>query len=70
VGIFSSSPKETENCGLCRLTGLSGCIETQHQEAHLFRSEDLAHHLGDLSTHLCGVGAATAAAVRLARRLE
>jgi hypothetical protein len=33
---------------------LSGGIESQHKEAHLLGSEDLAHHLGDLSTHFGG----------------
>ena len=32
--------------------GLSGGVESQHQQAHLLGSEDLAHHSRDLSTHL------------------
>jgi hypothetical protein len=30
---------------------LSSCIQPQHQQAHLFRSEDLAHHFGNLAAH-------------------
>jgi len=37
----------------CRL---SGCVESEHQQAHLFRSEDLAHHFGDLASHCDGAG--------------
>ena len=34
-----------ENCGLA-------CgIEPKHQQAHLLRPEDLAHHLGNLAAH-------------------
>lgn len=33
---------------------LSRGIETQHQQSHLLRSEDLAHHLGELGAHLDG----------------
>lgn len=33
--------------------GLSCGIKTQHQQSHLLRSEDLAHHLGELGAH-CG----------------
>lgn len=33
------------------LTGLSSSIETQHQDAHFLRAEDLSHHLGYLATH-------------------
>lgn len=32
--------------------GLAGGIEPQHQQPHLLRSEDLAHHLGELPSHL------------------
>jgi hypothetical protein len=32
---------------------LARSVETQHQKAHFLRSEDLAHHLGYLSSH-CG----------------
>ena len=28
-------------------------VESQHQEAHFLRPEDLAHHFGDLAAH-CG----------------
>lgn len=31
---------------------LSGSIETEHEKAHFLGSEDLAHHLGQLATHL------------------
>lgn len=34
--------------------GLSGGIETQHQQSHLLRSEDLSHHLGELGAHYAG----------------
>ena len=34
---------------------LSGGIEPQHQQSHFFRPEDLAHHLGDLASHVGGV---------------
>jgi hypothetical protein len=30
---------------------LSGSIQPEHQQAHFLRSEDLPHHLGDLSAH-------------------
>lgn len=30
-------------------------VESQHQQTHLFRPEDLAHHLGDLAAHGDGV---------------
>ncbi len=33
------------------LTGLSGSIESQHEQAHFSGAEQLAHHLGDLATH-------------------
>jgi hypothetical protein len=33
--------------------GLSGGVETEHEEAHFLGSEDLAHHLGQLATHGC-----------------
>lgn len=33
--------------------GLAGGVEAQHEQAHLLGSEDLAHHLGKLTTH-CG----------------
>lgn len=33
--------------------GLARGVETQHEQAHLLGSEDLAHHLGELATH-CG----------------
>lgn len=36
-------------------TCLSGGIESQHEEAHFSRSEDLAHDLGDLSAHVGGL---------------
>jgi hypothetical protein len=45
---------------VCGLTRLPSSIKTQHQQPHLFRPEDLAHHLGYLSTHACGEAAAAA----------
>ena len=33
---------------------LARSVESQHQQAHFFRSEDLAHHFGDLSSHCSG----------------
>jgi hypothetical protein len=35
--------------------GFPSGVEPEHQKAHFFRSEDLAHHFGDLSSH-CGSG--------------
>lgn len=35
-----------------RLTCLSGSIEAKHKNAHLFRTEDLAQHFGDLTAHI------------------
>jgi hypothetical protein len=37
-------------------TCLSRCVETEHEQAHFFRSEDLAHHFGDLAAHCRGGG--------------
>lgn len=34
---------------------LSSSVETQHQKSHLLGSKDLAHHLAELATHLCGL---------------
>jgi hypothetical protein len=46
-------------------TGLSRCVQTQHQEAHLLGSEDLVHHLRYLPAHLvCCVLCALNACVR------
>lgn len=36
--------------------GLAGGVEAEHEQAHFLRSEDLAHHLGELTAHGCGVG--------------
>lgn len=33
------------------LTGLSGSIESQHEQTHFSGAEQLAHHLGDLTAH-------------------
>lgn len=35
---------------------LSGCVQAKHQQSHFFGSEDLAHHLADLSTHCAWLG--------------
>ncbi len=35
--------------------GLAGGVETEHEQAHFLGSEDLAHNLGDLTTHGCGL---------------
>ena len=32
-------------------TGLAGSVEAEHEKAHFFRSEDLAHDLGNLAAH-------------------
>ena len=39
---------------------LARCVQTQHQQPHLLRSEDLAHHLRELASHLVGVFASPA----------
>jgi hypothetical protein len=33
-------------------TGLSCCVKTQHQQTHLLRSEDLAHHFRYRASHV------------------
>lgn len=35
-------------------TGFAGGVETEHEQAHLSGSEDLAHYLGDLTSHCSG----------------
>lgn len=37
-----------------KLTCLSSSIETQHENPHLLRAEDLPHHLGYLASHFGG----------------
>lgn len=36
---------------MCPHTGFASRVQAQHQQAHLFRSEDLVHQLGNLLTH-------------------
>ena len=47
---------------------LASSIESQHQQAHFLGPEDLAHHLGDLSSHIGG-GAGRLAACRVRARV-
>lgn len=35
--------------------GLSGGIETDHQDSHLLLAPELVEQLGECETHICGV---------------
>lgn len=62
-GTRSNAPREY-SCPytgrtLLRRTGLSGCIKTQHQQAHFLAAEDLGQRTGECGAHCdrvsCGI---------------